>query len=313
MCPSCVIQRNTKNQKLKTLSDKIHCIKTEFSCINYFKELLELDFIVIKAFDGCKADLLVKPENIIENKWIGIQVKSTNKSNRGYGFHLEKNYKDFIILCICNDDKRMWLIPYNDIIGLTKISIGDNVSKYNCYETLENSIINKIGLLYDSTKKFTFEELNTPQCFYQQREQEYRKYRETKIDFIEFIYDGMEGTVYDFKIGNLKVQEKVGSITKSNQIYFSICKKEGKSNIQYNKGDNDIYWLNVNDKKNFYVIPESIFIDRGFINNSENKIHLKLPSIENQKKNKNFWLCEYKFDYDNVDKDKLLNIINVKL
>jgi hypothetical protein len=26
LCPSCVIKRNTKNQKLNTLTDKIHCI-----------------------------------------------------------------------------------------------------------------------------------------------------------------------------------------------------------------------------------------------------------------------------------------------
>ena len=58
-----------------------------------------------------------------QNKWIGIQVKSTEKNNQ-YEFHLENNYSDLIMLCICEDDKKIWLIPYEDINGVSKIHIG---------------------------------------------------------------------------------------------------------------------------------------------------------------------------------------------
>jgi hypothetical protein len=101
---------------------------------------------------------------------------------------------------------------------------------------------------------FSFDILNTPTSYCQKQEQEYRKLRETKIHFIEFIYPNMEGTVYDFKI-----QEK---------------------------GDNDFYWLNCKNGK-FYVIPESILIEKVCVSdNCDNKCkqHLYVSPTNNNTK-----------------------------
>lgn len=51
--------------------------------------------------------------------------------------------------------------------------------------------------LYFITSKFNFDILDKPINIYQQREQEFRKYRERIIDFIKFDYPFMEGTNYD--------------------------------------------------------------------------------------------------------------------
>ena len=58
---------------------KICNMEQEFNFIKIFKELVKNEFDVIKAFDGCLVDIILKPKNINENKWIGIQVKTTNK------------------------------------------------------------------------------------------------------------------------------------------------------------------------------------------------------------------------------------------
>jgi hypothetical protein len=156
----------------------------------------------------------------------------------------------------------MWLIPENVIENRTKLSIGYNKSKYNIYKVCKDDIINKLNDLYINTSKFSFDKLNTPINVYQQREQIFRKYREEKTNFIKYEYSGMEGTVYDFKIGRLKIQEKVTKKSdKDNKHHFDICKNNGQVNgnkkqIQYNIGDNDFYWLNCDDKRNFFVIPE---------------------------------------------------------
>lgn len=139
--------------------------------------------------------------------------------------------------------------------------------------------------MYNTTTKFTFDELNLPINFYQQREQEFRKYRKEKLPFMNFEYDEMEGTVYDFKIGNFRVQEKVTKMGNDNRYHFCICKNDsdkrcsgGQKFKQYDIGDNDFYWLNCDDKKIFFVIPEKILIERGFIGNKldKNPIQLKV-------------------------------------
>jgi len=95
ICPSCKIKENAIKKKEDFKDDKLKCLKTELRCINYFKSICK-NFEIHKAFDGCKADLIVRPINQIENKWIGIQVKSTEKNNH-YQFGLKQEYFDYLI------------------------------------------------------------------------------------------------------------------------------------------------------------------------------------------------------------------------
>ena len=203
------------------------------------------------------------------------------------------------------------MIPYQEVHGLKTIGVAQK-SKYNKYEVTSETLIEKLTMYYNSTIKFDFKTLNTPTSKSQQQEQEYRNLRETKIDFIEFVNNDTEGFVYDFKIGERKVQEKVGSITHNNPNSFIFnlikykCRIDGKCvNQSYGEGDNDLYWLHCKNGK-FYVIPEKELIDNGFIGN-DCKEHLYVsPTNENTE-----WCNKYLFHYDNVDKERLLQIINV--
>ena len=84
-------------------------------------------------------------------------------------------------------------------------------------------------------------------------------------------------------------------------------KKNGKRTRQnYKLGDCDIYWLHCKDTTKFYVIPENILAEKGYVGNSDGKP----KSLIISKTNKNtFWSKDYLFDYDNLDKDKLCKIL----
>jgi protein-tyrosine-phosphatase len=319
ICPSCKNKEIGSTKKTQMQNNEIlktHNLEQEGKFTKKICETLCNNFEIIKAFDGCNVDLIFKPKNMIEDKWVGIQVKTESIRHLTYSFHLQKTYKNCLLLFYCCEDENMWLIPENTISDQSKISIGYNKSKYNIYKIDKDTLFNKLNEYYQTSSKFSFEELDTPINIYQQREKEFRKFREEKINFIKFHYDNKEGTVYDFKIGNLKIQEKVTKISDNNKCIFQLCKNNGTKNgkhnqIQYDIGDNDFYWLNCDDKKTFFVIPEAVLINRGIIGNNVDKrsIFFKITVKELLHKNSS-WLQPYMFNYENIDKERLLTILN---
>jgi hypothetical protein len=263
---------------------------------------------------------MFRPKNVTEDKWVGIQVKTTKVRHLTYSFHLQKTYTNCLLLFYCFEDDCMWLIPENTIENQIKVSIGYSNSKYNVYRVNKETLFDKFNEYYHNTSKFNFEVLDTPINIYQQREKEFRNFRESKIDFIKFDYDYMEATVYDFKIGNLKIQEKVTKMSEKNTCLFQLCKNNGRKNgkqnqKQYDIGDNDFYWLNCDNKLTFFVIPEKILIDKGLIgNNNEKKPVFFKSTIKEILHEKSAWMQPYMFNYENIhteqDKNRLLIILN---
>lgn len=314
-CPKCV--NKNISYKLKDLysnDNKLSSLQQELKCINYIKDLIGDHFTTIKSFDGCKADIVIKSFEEVEDLWLGIQVKSTNKKKDRSQYYFRLNngeYDNCLLLCICDEDKNMWLIPYEEVKGLKTIGIAKK-SKYNKYEVTNENLIEKLTNYYKLINKFEFNILDTPTSKTQKQEQEYRNIRENKINFIKFKNNDMEGLVYDFMIGSKKVQEKVGTIihNNDNSYMFSLskydCRVDGKcKNKCYEAGDNDLYWLNCKNGK-FYVIPEEALLVNGHIGKDCKKEKLYVsPTNENTE-----WCNEYLFDYNNVDKDRLLQIVN---
>ena len=321
ICPSCKNKETGANTKAKIQNNEISKIYTTEQEDTFMKKICEMvcnDFEIIKAFDGCNVDLIFKPKNITEDKWVGIQVKTMGIRHLTYSFHLHKTYVNCLLLFYCCEDESMWLIPENTISDQKKVSIGYNKSKYNIYKINKESIFENLNEYYQTTSKFTFEELDTPINIYQQREKEFRKFREEKVDFIKFEYENMEATVYDFKIGNIKIQEKVTKISdKEDRYKFCLCKnngtKDGKHNqIQYDIGDNDFYWLNCDNKKTFFVIPEAVLINRGIIGNNDGKRSMFLKITVKELLHKRVsWLQPFMFNYEDLDKERLLTTLDL--
>lgn len=317
LCPNCKSNKNAliKKQKLnETPESKISFIQQEYECIQYLINLLQKDFFITKAFDGCLVDIILKPKHINEDKCIGIQIKTTKEARLTYSFSMRKEYDDCLLLCYCIDDKAIWLFPENIIKNQQKISMGYNKSKYNIYKVNENELTNRLNELYNITTQKTYNELNSPINFYQQREQEFRLYRETMLPYINFIDSHMEGTPYDFKINELKIQEKVSKMS-NNKCNFCLCKNNGKKNvkslqIQYDIGDNDFYWLNCDNKETFFVIPESVLIEQKLIGNEKSQTNFKITIKDILHKSVS-WLQPYMFNYNNIDKPRLSKLLNI--
>jgi hypothetical protein len=312
-CPKCVNKNTGIKLKEFRAGENKNALLQEFNCIKYFTELIGEHFTTIKTFDGCKADIAIKKIDIIEDLWLGVQVKTTIKKTERDQYYFRLNngkYDNCLLLCICEEDKKMWLIPYDDVNGFKTIGVAQK-SKYNKYEINNETLIEKLGNYYETLNKFEFDVLNIPTSKCQKQEQEYRKIRETKLNFIEFKNNIMEGFVYDFMIGSKKVQEKVGTIAHDNPNSYSFqltkydCRINGKcKNKSYEEGDADIYWLNCKNGK-FYVIPEIALLDNGYIGKDCKKEHLYVsPTNQNTS-----WCNKYLFDYNNVDVAKLLELI----
>ena len=120
--------------------------------------------------------------------------------------------------------------------------------------------------------------------------------------------------VYDFKINNFKVQEKIGSYVKGidGQIRYSLHKNNGSVDgirklQSYKVGDNDFYWLNFPDKRYFYVLPEHELIKYNHLADGLQKGKKNIcVNIKNGVISK--FDNKYLFDLENLDKDRLTTL-----
>jgi len=299
ICPSCT---SKKHGEMKSVANRVHPTpmsinqSNEERCIDYFIDVIKSEYDCKKTSEGCLADLTVKPKNQPNDSWLQIQVKTSAYRFGTYGFHSSKKYIDCLILCICWEDKRMWIFDGN-CMKLSKISIGFNKSKYNVNECTPENIIEILNKHYDKFNLFRFEECNYPICDLGKKEMEFKQLRMKSVmcDFI----DVSNYLHHDFMIANKKVQEKIGSFKNKyeNGLIFKLSKSDGKINgvrkfVPYDVGDNDLYWLHFPDKKQFYFLPEHAVMDtHGKI---KKNIYVSLIRL-NEK-----W-SKYLFEYDKID------------
>lgn len=312
-CKKCIYTKS-KNKVVKT-----NYIKNELIGINKVKELLSNNYICKSTGECCCCNLIIKKktDNLSKcKKWIGVQVRTTNKKCHNlYSFSLVRIKLNMLIICYCIDENKIWVPDYNEIKHLPKILNIGQKSKYNKY--LTNNLLNTINNLYDNHYKFNKEELLTPITSECKKELKYSFIRKEKLSFINFIDPEYKYLSYDFKIGIYKIQEKVSFIINKNKKQYTVVslhKRYGKNinnkkkQILYQKGDNDFYWFHIADTSIFYIIPEKIMINNGYVTNTPTEI--KNIKILNFNSSKNKWLNEYKYDYNNINKSNILNLFN---
>lgn len=122
LCKSCTIDnvksmsKNRHQEFINTNDDNNEYLSLEYNGYLFLKDILIDDFSVRKTFEGCISDFVIKPVNNLDNKWLKIQLKTTNNIIHGlYSFHLKQKYFDCIVICICQDDDKFWIFDYNAI------------------------------------------------------------------------------------------------------------------------------------------------------------------------------------------------------
>ena len=173
--------------------------------VNLIREICQDSFEIIKTRECCEANILIRPKGLAEDKWLKIQLKVSNY--RRYAYNIRREYTNMLILLVHLDDKKFWLFESNET-KQGKIMIGKEKSIYDTYETTN---INDSFIYWYNRQIYntTFEEGNMPQSICAQLEYKFVKHRKSKINFLNFIDSEIDGLVYDFKINDLKIQEKV--------------------------------------------------------------------------------------------------------
>jgi hypothetical protein len=314
LCKECSKMACSKKLKDFVKDSRIRCLEIENEGYNFIKNAVKDIFEVVKTNEGCLADFIIRPIGVQSDDWLKIQLKTTLNQSLGlYGFAMSgKSYPNCLIVCVCLGDKRTWILDGDTIPCLKgKLNIGAGNSKYSKYEVNETKMRDVFTEMYTTKPLFTQSECLIPISAQHKQEQIYRQIRETQVPFA-YTYSEMEGLEYDFKIGETKFQEKVCSIAKPNWFIAGLYtndgsnRKSGRKFKAYKKGENDFYWLWLKDTKIFYVIPEEKLIEYNKI-----ETDTKMPYLGISMLDKNKWYQQYKFDADNLDIDKLKDLLNI--
>ncbi len=301
-CDKCV------NIKQKSCTGDNRASRMEDRGIVYLKKLFENIFEIKTCDDGTIADFAMRNIGSEEDLWLMVQLKTTDKSIKyGYKFNLHKNkYNNCIILCLCENEEKLWILNGNDVEPTENLYINkSNTCKYPFEEIAKDNLINSILKYYNILDCMSFDEINIPLSLTVKKEQEFRKYRDKKCNFLTFMYPEESNMIYDFTIGNLKVQEKVARIC-YNRLIVSMYRSGAK--CSYKTGDNSLYWIHFPCKNYFLLFPENILIKDGYISTETQKrtpdISVDIHAIHDMHHKYN----EYLFDYNNIDEEKLLKI-----
>lgn len=310
ICKACTIKNSIKLTKEATNSNEI-----ESDGIEIIKEYLTPYYDVIRTKEGCLADIAIKQKSIQIDQWIPIQVKTTMNISHGmYSFTLNhKNYENMLIICVCISEKKIWVLPYNHINTKYKLNISVR-SKYSKYLVTTDTIKTSVDTYLSDIVYMTMDNTLMPISKFQQQEQVYVKRREQSIPFLRYEYPIIQNTCVDVIINGKKVQEKVlGYIETKNALYCGLSANNGTINGKrqyrcYRLGENKYYWLHSSIDERFWIIPEQILYEKGYISNINETNRKRTLWFKSDDNVTNEWINSYLYSYDAINRETLLKL-----
>ena len=309
VCKDCMLKRMEEQYVVMKNDISHHGQEIEYKGFVKLREILKEWFVVSKMVEGTLADFAIKPLNVEDDLWMPIQLKVTSGPNalhsNNYVFSKHKEYPDMTILLFSTKDSKMWLLNGNDVIGEKRISIGSKKSKNAKFHVTNTQA--QLQKAYDAMTLYGLDSLNDPIAPCQRREQYYRRRREEKLPYLSFEYPERDGLPYDFSVDGVKVQEKVATLGK-NEGYSVFLKR--KSTGPYMKGDADLYWINIPDRKWFYLVPDAAMIQYKCVSDGGNDCvgNMTFYPERGSTGAKHQWTNKYKFSYDDVTEEEMFKI-----
>jgi hypothetical protein len=295
-------------------SPKLDCLNIEHKSFLLLEPYIKDHFDFVRCCESCKCDYIVKPKSVSEDKWIPLQLKSTEtKVFNQYKFDIKDKYTIEAILCICIDEERYWLFDKAPDVTRINIGISKTRGKYIKNEVSKDKLKDELMKLYETSESYSKEFLNKPSTPEVALEIEYKKIRAESVKCLKFEEPDRNQLHYDFLVNKLRVQEKTASVLKKGKgrnsskysYNFAVTKRKGKKGcIPYHKHDNDFYWFNPKDTGFFFVIPSEIMFEKGYLQD-DNIGKDRKTSIYFNISNKSEWYNDYKFSYTDVDQTKL--------
>lgn len=308
ICKNCLYERSRKHVV------QLNLIKREIDFTIEFQKFILNSFQSKTTNEGCKSDLIVKPVNVMEDSWLRVQMKTTEKAyNKSYGFHINNKYEHHIMICHCIQDDKFWLIPFDELeLTNNKLNLTlSEKSKYYKYYIEKENIINSLVKYYQEIELYDENSCMIPESEVSKKEYIYNQKIYDNLPFLRLERPTYTNMVYDLLINNRKVQQKLLNLQKNKNGYLgTLFKGFGKKKKQlYIYQDNDFYWLHIPDTEYFYVIPQFELLDRDIISffETEGRKSVYLHTEDNNYKHS--WANDYLFNYKNVDEGKLLKIL----
>jgi hypothetical protein len=306
ICKQCVYKNLADSVKNRVLNGN------EIELLGYTDicEICKEDFDIERTNEGCKADVIIKPKYIEEDKWMMIQLKITQKAVHNlYSFHINNSeYTDCIIMCYCIQDKLFWILDNNIVKSIKKINIGlTDRSEYYKYQISDNAILlDFLHNKYTTMTTFTKDYAKLPIAPNQLLEHKYRLFREKSFPYLNFEYPLLQASKTDFFINDYKIQEKVAPKKNTNTSigFMSTCAVRNKSKRRYyKKGNNDYYWYWLKDNlEDFYIFPENV-LDK-YLYSDDNQKPTQAICINDKN-----WTIDYKYNLNDPDiKEKILKL-----
>lgn len=310
-CKECVKRDTTSKLKITNR----YANEIELDGIKIIEEYLSDYYQVQRTKEGCRADLAIKKHTEEKDEWIPVQVKTTiNNSHGMYSFDLNNtDYSNMLLICVCNMEQKVWIIPYNELCVKVKCNISVK-SKYSKYLVDKSNVYDRIESYMDKIIVSDLKLLMMPPSIQQQKEQTYIQKREAMIPYLPYKYSDIHGTCVDFTINEKKIQEKVLGINKIKKALHTLLRHNNGTNNgkrqfkSYSLGDNDYYWLHSGIDNRFWVIPEMKLFEKGYLSDKD-EIKIKKPLTFKPNYTPNsIWLKEYEYNYDKDNREKIMKL-----
>jgi len=278
-------------------------------------------------WEGTLADILIRYK--YKKLFYGIQIKTTKKisKKKRYQFNHTKGYEGLILICVCIDENKIWVMPGEITKNMDTLNIGGSKSKYYGY-LIKDNLCEKITNIIKNNELIlkSFDDWNIPISKLVKREKEYFYLHKSKFPFKLKRPKVENGHIDSYiKLNNIKIrfQHKVSFIKKNEKVSIPFDKMAGKINKKctrkpYEVDDFDILFIHI-DNENYLnkiiLIPSSDLLERKYFKNKEckglTKIVFPMDFVKCKKIAKviNKWVVKnYLFDLDE-DKEKIKNLL----
>lgn len=299
LCKQCSARKSAHEQVQRALRDGMSStVVLEFESLCYLRGLLEEEFEVVLLREGTRADLAVKPRGVVEDAWLGVQVKCTEKPRNEHKFQFTMGngtYENMCIVCVCVQTKSIWVVPLPTCRRFICITDKEGCKYQECKVS---NLVDAMNQAYHKTRHLPITDLQTPKGPTGLLERQFQQLRERHVPFLTFQPPEMNYLPYDFKVNGLKVQEKV-----MDKYGWCIKKSCGRNKKQpYAIGDNDFYWLHCRDQDTFFVIPEKVLVEHGHVGGSTSWLSANLKKVP--------WLKKFMFSYRNIHQSMLQQLFS---
>ena len=319
-CIACVRQKSDDRMKIingVNLQGFTNPNYVEYQVFLWLCKILEPSMKIVRTSESNKADFLYRPSDVSIDSWAKVQIKSATAPHRdgSYSFDFKDHYSGMMMILACISTKKIWCIEA-DSVDVKKFHIHDSDrSRYQKFLCDDQQLTNRLINFYNSAKLYEIHEAMNDVSADVLIAQKYARLRVESIPFLSFLNFPVENQITDFLIESIKFQEKSSErdLRYGQVPYYSFTLTTTKSQKKspYSLGDNDFYWFNLGESKKFYVIPEKILEINGYLKTDDvsGKGSICLSPEKRSRVNNSDFALDYMFDYDEVDKDRLIQLL----